>query len=78
MRKSNMDRAARMYIRVETSVIKVKYGVAGQEVEGALRAAKDIGGGGIRFPVDKRLRQGAKLALELKLPRANCADSGTG
>lgn len=69
MRKSNMDRSVRMYIRVETSAIKVKYGVAGREVEGALRAAKDIGGGGIRIPVDKRLCHGTKLALELKLPR---------
>ena len=69
MHKSNMDRAGRMYVRIETSVVKVKYGVAGREVQGALRAAKNISGGGIRIPVDKRLRQGAKLALELKLPR---------
>ena len=58
-----------MYVRIEASVIKVKYVMVGQEVEGTLRAAKDISGGGIRFPVDKRLPQGAKLELELKLPQ---------
>ena len=58
-----------MYIRIEASVIKVNYRVVGQEVEGALQAAKDISGGGIRFPVSKRLPQGAKLELELKLPQ---------
>ncbi len=58
-----------MYVRIEASVIKVKYGVVGREVGRALRAAKDISGGGIRFPVNKRLPQGAKLDLELTLPQ---------
>ncbi len=69
MRKSNKDRPSRMYVRIEASFIKVKYGVVGQEVGGALRAASDISGGGIRFPVNKQLPQGAKLELELKLPQ---------
>ena len=69
MRKSNTERPRRMYVRIEASVIKVKYGVVGREVEGALRAAKYISGGGIRFSVDKRLPQGAKLELKLKLPQ---------
>lgn len=68
MRQSNTERPRRMYVRIETSVIKVKYGVVGREMRGVLRAAKDISGGGIRFPVKKRLPQGAKLELELKLP----------
>ncbi len=58
-----------MYVRIEASFIKVKYGVVGQEVGGVLRAAKEISGGGIRFPVNKQLPQGAKLELELKLPQ---------
>ncbi len=58
-----------MYVRIEASFIKVKYGVVGQEVGGVLRAAKEISGGGIRFPVNKQLPQGAKLDLELKLPQ---------
>ncbi len=58
-----------MYVRIEASFIKVKFGVVGGEVRGVLRAAKDISGGGIRFPVNQRLPQGAKLQLELKLPQ---------
>lgn len=69
MRKSNAERPRRMYVRIEASFIKVKFGVVGGEVRGVLRAAKDISGGGIRFPVNQRLPQGAKLELELKLPQ---------
>ena len=69
VRKSNAERPSRMYVRMETSLIKVKYGVVGREVRGVLRAAKDISGGGIRFPVNKRLPKGAKLDLKLMLPR---------
>ena len=69
MRKSNRDRLSRMYVRIGASFIKVTYGVVGQEVRAVLRAAKEISGGGIRFPVNKQLPQGAKLELELKLPQ---------
>ncbi len=69
MPKSNTERPSRMYVRIAASFIKVKYGVVGREVRGVLRAAKDISGGGIRFPVTKRLPQGAKLDLELTLPQ---------
>lgn len=58
-----------MYVRIEASFIKVKYGVVGTGMGGVLRAAKDVSGGGIRFPVNQRLPQGAKLDLELTLPR---------
>jgi c-di-GMP-binding flagellar brake protein YcgR len=60
---------SRKYVRREASAIKVKYRVVGQEVEGAFQRARDISGGGIRFPVSKRLAQGAKLELGLKLPQ---------
>jgi len=58
-----------MYVRIEASFIKVKYGVVGTGMRDVLRAAKDVSGGGIRFPVNKRLPQGAKLDLELTLPQ---------
>ncbi len=57
-----------MYVRIEASFIKVKYGVVGARMGGAIRTARDVGGGGIRFPVNKRLSPGAKLDLELRLP----------
>ncbi len=62
-----------MYVRIEASAIKVNYRVVGQEMEGALQRAKDISGGGVRFPVSKRLPQGAKLKLELTLPQETVA-----
>jgi hypothetical protein len=68
VRKSNTERPSRMYVRIEASAIKVKYGVVGTRMGGVVRAAKDVGGGGIRFPVNKRLPKGAKLNLELTLP----------
>ncbi len=68
MRKSNTERPSRMYIRIEASAIKVKYGVVGTRMGDVVRAARDVGGGGIRFPVSKRLSRGAKLNLELTLP----------
>jgi c-di-GMP-binding flagellar brake protein YcgR len=58
-----------MFIRIEASAIQVNYRVVGQEGEGLLQAAKNISGGGIRFPVRKRLPRGATLKLELKLPQ---------
>jgi len=67
--KSNTERPSRMYVRIEASFIKVKYGVVGTGMGDVLRAAKDVSGGGIRFPVNKRLPQGAKLDLELTLPQ---------
>ncbi|MGA2300478.1 MAG: PilZ domain-containing protein [Candidatus Acidiferrum sp.] len=57
-----------MYVRIEASFIKVKYGVVGTRMREVVRAAKDVGGGGIRFPVNKRLPHGVKLDLELTLP----------
>jgi c-di-GMP-binding flagellar brake protein YcgR len=57
-----------MYVRIEASFIKVKYGVVGTGMKEAIRAAKDVSGGGIRFPVNKCLPRGAKLDLELTLP----------
>ncbi len=58
-----------MYVRIEASFIKVKYGAAGARMGKMVRAAKDVGGGGIRFPVNKRLPHGARLDLELTLPQ---------
>jgi len=58
-----------MYVRIEASSIKVKYGVLGRDAGGVLRTAKDISGGGIRIPVNERLPQGAKLSLELNIPQ---------
>ncbi len=58
-----------MYVRIEASFIKVKYGVIGTTMGGVVCAAKDVGGGGIRFPVNKRLTAGAKLDLVLMLPK---------
>ncbi len=57
-----------MYVRIAASFIKVKYGIVGTKIGAVVRAAKDVGGGGIRFPVSKRLPHGAKLDLELTLP----------
>jgi len=54
------------------SFIKVKYGVVGTRMREVVRAAKDVGGGGIRFPVNKRLPHGAKLDLELILLMKPC------
>jgi len=58
-----------MYVRIEASFIKVRYGIVGTKIGAAIRPAKDVGGGGIRFPVNNRLTVGAKLDLVLLLPK---------
>jgi hypothetical protein len=45
--KSNTERLSRMYVRIEASFIKVKYGVVGMGMGDVFCAAKDVSGGGI-------------------------------